>query len=177
MGPLDFKDCQTPSCLWYSALFDRQFVLQNRRASRPSPSSSVHVSPPWMYLKCTMTTCHAQLYAPAAKQKGSFPISDQRRACICVHLLSKEFTATVATWRHKVVACVHVRASACMCWVNECICTVCVCVCVCVCVSALWLRAYMSRTLGWRQWCSDERLIWAHVIGPARLERYERLTC
>lgn len=42
------------------------------------PSSSVHVSPPWMYLKCTMTTCHAQLYVPAAKQKGSFPISDQQ---------------------------------------------------------------------------------------------------
>lgn len=87
------------------------------------PSSSVHVClPPWMFLKCTMTTCHARLYAPAAKQKGSFPISDQQRAGICVHLLLKEFTATAATWQHKVVACVHIRAFACMCWVNECMC-------------------------------------------------------
>lgn len=47
--------------------------------------------------------------------------------------LVEEFTATAAVRQHKVVACVQIRASACMCWVNECI-----CMCVSLCVCQFW---------------------------------------
>lgn len=124
-------------------------MWKNCSTSCPSPQAESMCLSPRMYLKCTMTTCHARLYAPAARQKGSFPISDQQRAGICVHLLLKGFTATAATWQHKVVACVHIRASACMCWVNECI-FMCVylykCVCVCVYVHTVTEGLHVSYT-------------------------------
>lgn len=43
-----------------------------------------------------MTTCYAQPYAPAAKQKGPSLVSDQQPAGLYVHLLQKRFAAMAA---------------------------------------------------------------------------------
>lgn len=55
-----------------------------------------------------MTTCYAHPDVPAAKQKGLSPVNDQQQDRICVRLCLKCFTPAAATWKHKLVECMHV---------------------------------------------------------------------